>query len=73
MCQKERGSGALGLWPASAIVLTKLNPTMWSIKKEILAKARINEEPSGTQYNQPVAAPLFPPNPECSVSDNWKD
>jgi hypothetical protein len=57
--------------PASAMVLTKPNPTMWSIKKEVLAEARTtqNKQPSHKQYNHSVATPLFPPNPGCSVSD----
>jgi hypothetical protein len=44
---------------------------MWSTKKEVLAEARTtqNEEPSHKQYNLPVATPLFPPNPGCSVSN----
>jgi hypothetical protein len=53
-CQKERGFRGPGFWSAklteclalperqsaSAMVLTKPNPTMWSIKKEVLAEAR---------------------------------
>jgi hypothetical protein len=53
-CRKERGFRGPGFWSeklteclalperqsASAMVLTKPNPTMWSIKKEVLASAR---------------------------------
>ena len=57
-CQKERGSGALGFrsakltgcpalperQSASAMVLTKLNPTEWSIKKEVLSETHCTLE-----------------------------
>jgi hypothetical protein len=84
-CQKERGFRGPGFrsaklteclalpdrQSASAMVVTKPNRTRWSIKKEVLASARTtqNKQPSHTQYNQPIATPLFPPNPQCSVSD----
>jgi len=62
-CQKERSSGALGFrsakltgclalperQPASAMVLTRLNLTKWSIKKEILAET---EPQQATFYKQ---------------------
>jgi hypothetical protein len=86
MCQKERGFRGPGFrsaklteclalperQSASAMVLTKANPTMWSIKKEVLTEARTrgNKQSSHKQYNHSVATPLFPPNPGCSVSDN---
>jgi hypothetical protein len=46
---------------ASAMVLTKPNPTMWYIKKEVLAEARTtqNKQPSHTQYNHSVATPII--------------
>jgi hypothetical protein len=46
---------------ASAMVLTKLNPTMWPIKKEVLAEARTtqNKQPSHEQYNHSVATPII--------------
>jgi hypothetical protein len=43
------------------MVLTKANPTMWPIKKEVLASARTtqNEQSSHTQYNHSVATPHY--------------
>jgi len=50
--------------PALATMLAKLNPTDWSIKKEVLA-GRQNPEKSNTiKQLQP---PPFKPNPECSI------
>jgi hypothetical protein len=55
----------------SAIVLTKPDPTMWSIKKEVLAEARTTQSKHLDTSNtiNLFQTPLFPPNPECSVSD----
>jgi hypothetical protein len=75
VCQKERGFRGPGFrsaklteclalperQSASAMVLTKPNPTMWPIKKEGLAPARTtqNKQPSHKQYNHSVATPII--------------
>ena len=61
------------------MVLTKLNPTILSIKKEVVIQCqnlnKNKQEQTRTsnlkQYNQATANPIIPPNPRCSVSDRW--